>query len=335
VRKSISQDNKISFTQHGQKIYFVKPKNLDYISQKIEMESMFYESDILDWLNQQDIPTGDFIDVGANIGNHTIYFSKIMSRKVWAFEPYKEAYKQLVENLHINKIERSVKTFEFGLSSRASRASMILPKEGNNIGAAKVNIDEEKGNVSLKLGDEVLASVSKIALMKIDVEGHELDVLKGCIETIQRHKPVLLIECMNLNEYKKICNYILPIGYVPTAVFGATPMIVFRSIEKPSVSDVQQVSDKILEHYFDLDERFNKIRDTYKSLTARSERQATTIEEQNQKIKKIQKEKDVQFTQALNAKKAYDDLRVSNTYKTGMLILSPARAIKNLLKKAS
>ena len=93
----------IEIKKFNKSVLFSNLLENDYIFKTISGEKDFYESELLDWLLVIYIDEGSFIDVGANIGNHTIFFSKIMERRCYSFEPNETAYKLLKENITIIK----------------------------------------------------------------------------------------------------------------------------------------------------------------------------------------------------------------------------------------
>lgn len=137
------------------------------------------------------------LDIGANIGNHTIYFSRRFKRVI-AVEPGSTAMHLLQANLLLNRTN-NVEAFKLALSDRQA-AVAIKPKEDNNLGStaicnAKAAADDEM--VELQQGDVMLMENKcddDIGLVKIDVEGHEMEVLRGLEQTLREYKPIVLFE---------------------------------------------------------------------------------------------------------------------------------------------
>ena len=134
------------------------------------------------------------LDVGANIGNHSLFLSAL-APEVHAFEPSRDA----VALLRLNA-ERSqnVQIHEFGLSDDYSTKTAWIPPE--NLGGAKIiqSGDSEHDSIAefkVQPFDGIRALVSRqIGFVKIDVEGHELAVLRGMRETLMEDKPLVLFE---------------------------------------------------------------------------------------------------------------------------------------------
>jgi FkbM family methyltransferase len=164
-------------------------------------------------------PGDVIIDVGANSGLYSIFYSKLVgpSGVVHAFEPDTETYSLLQQNLKLNDC-KNVVTHNFALSNKESRVEMVsfsLPslklQSGDSFKYIKeVSIDElstSEGKMNaFKLDDlNELNSLSKIDCIKIDVEGAELLVLQGSLNTILKYKPVIIIELSG--EWTKRFNY--------------------------------------------------------------------------------------------------------------------------------
>lgn len=137
------------------------------------------------------------LDVGANIGNHTLVISKL-SRNVVAFEPVKFIFDVLRANLEQNQIS-NVNAVNFGLSDRNIETEIFIPSNGN-LGSSSLEAKEGNGillKVTTTIGDRYLSghfSNQQVDFIKMDVEGHEAIALLGLQETIANNQPLLLLE---------------------------------------------------------------------------------------------------------------------------------------------
>lgn len=132
-----------------------------------------------------------FIDVGANLGNHSIFFSKIF-KKVITFEPNPIVFPLLKYNTSFYK---NIKNFNFGLFDK--NKSMILNIVNFNFAGSSLKHDNfsHKNYVKVKLKKlDSLNLKERIGLIKIDVENSEFEVLKSSQKTIKKHKPIILFE---------------------------------------------------------------------------------------------------------------------------------------------
>ena len=167
------------------------------LSDHIRRENDFFEAEILDYLRDNHKFQRVIIDVGANIGNHTLYFANfLVSSFIWAFEPVLENFLLLENSLKHHIQERPmthaiVIPLNYALSSKTQKVR-ITPNFGN-MGASQIS-DDGAREVKATTIDTVLSSESNVTLIKIDVEGYEPEVIKGAQETIQLHRPLILIE---------------------------------------------------------------------------------------------------------------------------------------------
>ncbi len=138
------------------------------------------------------------VDVGANRGSYTYFLSRL-TKHVYAYEP-NPAMRQLLQRASGDKVTVS----DVALSDRSGQAEFAVPKTARSFGnnAGSLEIDQlETSNAELvrftvptrRLDDENLENVG---FLKIDVEGHEREVLQGAQELIARDRPVLLMEIM-------------------------------------------------------------------------------------------------------------------------------------------
>ena len=163
-----------------------------------EKPLLFFLRDTLNALITE-TPKAIFMDIGANVGHHSIFLSKFASQ-VLAFEPYPKVNMQFKQQIAHNNIS-NIQIFEIGLSDRRETLNYYAPT-GNNEGIG--SFDESsigKGNTSygkleLQEGDQVIESDSwkNIKLIKIDVEGFEKKVIKGLSRTIEEERPVIVCE---------------------------------------------------------------------------------------------------------------------------------------------
>jgi FkbM family methyltransferase len=133
------------------------------------------------------------VDVGANKGTYS-YFLARLARQVYAFEPNPKMFAVLRRT-----VGRNVTALPLALSDRSGAATLRIPygrkgvsNQGSSLSAAKpmdhfIPLQVE----SRRLDDLGLADVGFI---KIDVEGHEREVLQGAAQIIERDRPTLLIE---------------------------------------------------------------------------------------------------------------------------------------------
>ena len=172
-------------------IYMV-PNKVDTIYNILRMGTPWEKSLIKEM--KQYLKAGDVVvDIGAHIGTHSIPLSKMVGASgcVYAAEPIFVA--NLKTNISLNEDPDSapITVWPFALSNQVGFVNMEIGKD--NYGASRVS---NKGvKVDTQTLDGLLASENRrVSLIKIDVEGHEKEVLEGGKDTIALHKPIIFIE---------------------------------------------------------------------------------------------------------------------------------------------
>ena len=153
-----------------------------------------------------------YFDIGANCGVYSLILAKeFSSLKIYSFEPIKLSYDKFIYNISINKEKkniRNIKLYNFGLSNRNTNLKMkaLIKNNYTQLGGFGVlnKFDDLKNKFFLeanfKKGDDLLKFYNKVIFLKIDVEGHELQVLEGFINLFEKNKIILQIEILPKNE---------------------------------------------------------------------------------------------------------------------------------------
>ena len=170
----------------------------------------------------------DSIDVGVYRGVYSYEMSKY-SEKVHSFEPNPIIFKYIDKNL--KKFIKNIHLYNFALSNQNKTINLKIPIRNSNsnkeifeeyyeMGKATIHNENnfenyENFEIQTKKIDE-LSFDNKISFIKIDVEGHELEVIEGAKNTIKRDKPVLLVEIEKQYTKKEVAesiNFINSLGY--------------------------------------------------------------------------------------------------------------------------
>lgn len=159
----------------GRDRYSVTAPGGDWIGSAIQRTGRPYEQHLLRTLVQFAGRSSIVLDVGANIGNHVLYFALVRGATVHAFEPNPIGAEYLRTNIERNGAG-DVHVHEVGLSDADGRGR-IAPAE--ELGMARLERDDSSEIDVRRLDSYDLPPHPRITVMKIDVEGAEAQVLKG------------------------------------------------------------------------------------------------------------------------------------------------------------
>ncbi len=178
--------------RHGAMMFNV---NDMYIGRSLDLYGEWCESE-METLSQM-VGEGDVVlDVGANIGTHTVFLANRVGRAgtVHAFEPQPYNFVLLGANCVINGFE-NVQCHNIGLGDTPREMTMRLldPGEANNFGGVGLEEDGAEGRKVMISTVDALG-LDACGLIKIDVEGMEREVLRGADDTIGRLRPGLFVE---------------------------------------------------------------------------------------------------------------------------------------------
>lgn len=170
---------------------------------------------IADFLDQK--TNSVFLDVGANIGHHTLFAAQ-HAQQVLAFEPFDQVANKLVSKVKINKIT-NVKLFSFALGEKNEMLEYVKPSS-HNTGTGSFS-DGAPGQavarLPIRIGDEVLVEigVDQVHFIKIDTEGFEPMVLRGLRRTLERCRPIVFFEWTQVQRAGATAGeaHLFPRGY--------------------------------------------------------------------------------------------------------------------------
>ena len=227
MRKMLTKISKNHLKEGNRQIVFPA---FDYISNEITLDGVFEKKELVTffkWLNSLAIATKQSvcIDIGANIGNHSLYFSDYY-QKVYSFEPSEKIFDVLSLN---SKLVDNIECFNFGCSNRNETA--LLTSISTNRAGSSISSEEREGEIEkikVKTLDATLQDLSNIGLIKIDVEGHEFEVLEGAEKTIKSNMPIILFE-QHENDFSDNSSpsieFLKKMGYKDFAILKKYPRV--------------------------------------------------------------------------------------------------------------
>jgi FkbM family methyltransferase len=143
-----------------------------------------YQDDVRDEAYKYVTDFNIAVDVGANVG----LWAKPLTQKfnrVIAYEPLEQVYSCLERNVNPAKVDIN----KFALGSTNNKVDMVY--DHINTGGSYVS-EVGTGTIDIKRMDDL--DLPKFGLLKIDCERHELEVLKGAMDTILKYKPIIVCE---------------------------------------------------------------------------------------------------------------------------------------------
>lgn len=215
-----------SFGTVGERLYASRPVRVRFRgisayvrprSEDLAILTTNHEPGVIDWFRPG--PGELVVDVGAHIGTYTLRAGKA-GADVIAFEPNPDSYRLLCANVKLNDLGR-VSCRNVALGSEAGVAQLNVPDV--YLGRAWTS-DEAHGSTGIsvrvaRLDDEVASPRDRpVDWLKIDVEGSELQVLKGATETLRRTKQVI-IEIAHGNAAQAEELLVNELGFVRARVF--------------------------------------------------------------------------------------------------------------------
>ena len=205
IDKKISKGIKIS---NDEEIKFYIPSEISAYRIKTFFTK---EPDTIDWIDSKGNNEKIFYDVGANMGIYTIYYAKKFKSQVYAFEPSFKNLDLLIKNINLNLLADQVHVISNPLSKKFILSNFFQIKSVAGLAGATFNDDLVKKNIIFKNKDRYknpleyktlglsidnlteLNLIKKPNLLKVDVDGNELDVIEGCKNTIKESKEISIL----------------------------------------------------------------------------------------------------------------------------------------------
>ncbi len=164
-----------------------------------------------------------FLDIGANIGSYTIIAGKVVGAKVIGFEPIPETYRALLNQVALNTIESNVTAHNKGVSNKPGEIYFTSDLGAMNHAIAESDKDQDGGvKVDTVALDDVI-DIDRKTVLKIDVEGFELNVLQGAKSVLSNGQILAIIIEINGNGQafgvsdSQIHEFLTNFGYFPVS----------------------------------------------------------------------------------------------------------------------
>jgi FkbM family methyltransferase len=200
--------------------------DVDYVQRKILLSRTFFEDTQLKRARKFIPENAVVYDLGANIGNHSVYFAAICgASKVMSFEAQTHCHTILEKNLELNGLTQA--TAHHCLLGTEGGSARLRNQAIKNLGATSfAPIAGQKGAFKMHAVDEFGLQEDRIDLVKIDVEGMQIPVLVGALKSLAKHKPTIWIELREkFNEVAETTGFLAQHGYKRTDTLGPHDII--------------------------------------------------------------------------------------------------------------
>ncbi|MGO4908707.1 FkbM family methyltransferase [Pseudorhodobacter sp. W20_MBD10_FR17] len=190
----------------------------DFVQGVIVQTRGFYEAKILSRVQALGLvgPQSLVCDIGANIGNQTVFFGVLMGAgRVIAFEPQAHCFATLRKNITLNGLEGRVQAHQV-LVGAATGMGAMTAFNIRNLGGTSFAADPT-GTVPMVARDAVLTpdDVAMLDLLKVDVEGMQMSVLQGAAGILAARKPEIWVELLQRDDaFAETADYLAGFGYV-------------------------------------------------------------------------------------------------------------------------
>ena len=154
-----------------------------------------------------------FFDIGSNSGTFSLPFINKENLKIICFEPLEYNYKKLINNFKLNDALRNNEFHNIALSNKSGDGYINFSEIRENVGSATLNelrepeYNEKREKVMIEKLDTLYQFKNKNIFIKIDVEGHEKEVIDGSVNILKNNKVFMYLETTNeelLKDLKKM-----------------------------------------------------------------------------------------------------------------------------------
>lgn len=193
----------------------------DYIQSTVARNLVPYEAPMLAAIAAGLVPGDLVLDVGANVGNHTLFLCAATGCRVVAYEPNRELSDAIAQSAALNGFDDLITVRAVGVGASTSDG-ILTHLDPANLGSQRVELTLDSGDFQVvSLDNENFES--PVRVMKIDVEGMEIAVLEGAKQLLARDRPELYVECVDLAAFNEVDAFMADNGYSRIGTYNFTP----------------------------------------------------------------------------------------------------------------
>jgi FkbM family methyltransferase len=182
------------------------------------------------------------IEAGANIGSHTIPLARRIggNGRLYTFEPQRLVYQTLCANIALNNLSNVYPYWAaVGVKSGETLIPELSPHVRNNFGDVSSSADVGTSVPCMTIDD---LKLTRCTLIKADVEGNELAVLKGAENTLEQLRPILYLEADRKEQLPALLNFVFALDYL---VYWHIPALITANESLSEVDAATQEKDEL------------------------------------------------------------------------------------------
>jgi FkbM family methyltransferase len=233
----------VRFRYAEHEFVLVAPKGRSHALSQCQRSGTFYELEMLEDMRGR-LAHGDLVlDVGAHIGTHSVYLAAVCACRVIAFEPHPEAFAALCENVHRNGVSARVEARCCAVGADDGFARL---QEATNLVETRAIASRSATELPMARLDG-LSRLERTAALKIDIEGGELDALRGALQILRVSRPLVYCEVKEQGQYEQVSDLLAAEGYRLATSFNKTPTMLFaHEADSRVAADAQTLTRSIV-----------------------------------------------------------------------------------------
>ena len=198
-----------TFAYNGQEYHFQSLVAGDHFDRWYRKGKTFYELRLLEAIRARKL-VGTYVDVGSNIGNHSVYFmTQCLCSELICIEPKPELREVFQQNLVNNGCAPfPLVLHPVAVSNETCRVAMSPVSESN----ARV-VSQGAGDVQAHSLDIPLGAIQGVAVLKLDIEGYECKAIEGAKNFLRRNRPLIAAELQDSAQFRAFKELLAPYGY--------------------------------------------------------------------------------------------------------------------------
>ncbi len=204
-----------------------------------------FQSDILLELGKN---SKRFFDIGANMGFYSLALAiENPNLLVTSFEPQPDVYQMMLKNIELNGLQKRIKLVNMGLGHQVEELTMYIPSFTGTGGGSLKNLHEDEGEArEIKIPVKPLDTIETalVDLIKIDVEGFELNVISGAHGLVTQHRPTIMAELLR--------KWMKPFGHSPQMFLDKLVSLNYRcfAINTGHLIEIEEIDEETIETNF-------------------------------------------------------------------------------------